>query len=281
MGLTTTDLVHAILRNLSRNTLRNALHKIRPSSPAVIALVIQLASLCLIGLSLVIAWRAFQIKLTLNQTILSQAILSLLITRWLQMAWWWCVIQPLFPIAVALMLLLPLPPSLYLLLFLASLAFYWSTYRTQVPYYPSTKNVWLAVDKLLPTDRPISFIDIGSGLGGLVLYLAKRFEGSSFLGVEIAPLPWLLSYVRAVISTAGQNRQCQFLRCNYEAMNFSEFDAVFAYLSPAAMNALWTKAKKEMRPGSMLMSYEFPVIGVEADLSICIENRKSLYVWYL
>ena len=277
MGLITTD------------WLRNLLQKSRPISPAVIALVIQLASFCVIGVSLIVAWRVFEFKPTLNQTIISQAVLTLLITRWFHLAWWWCVIQPLFPIAAALMLLLPLPPVLYLLLFLLSLAFYWSTYRTQVPYYPSTKNVWLAVDKLLPTGRPISFVDIGSGLGGLVLYLARRFENSKFLGVEIAPLPWLLSYLRVALKTTGQTNQCQFLRSNYETLNFSEFDVVFAYLSPAAMNALWIKAKSEMRPGSMLISYEFPVIGVEADLSICIENKSEqavgnenvLYVWNL
>lgn len=269
MGLNTTDL------------LRNLLQKTKPTSPAVIALVIQLASFCFIGLSLVIAWRVGQFKLTLNQAIISQAVLTLLITRWLKLAWWWCVIQPLLPIAAALMLLLPLPPSLYLLLFCLLLVFYWSTYRTQVPYFPSTKNVWLAVDKLLPTDRPVSFVDIGSGLGGLVLFLARRYEAGKFLGVEIAPLPWLLSYLRVTFNIGRQANKSQFLRANYEALDFSEFDVVFAYLSPAAMSALWDKAKKEMRPGSLLISYEFPIIGVEPDLSIYIENKKVLYGWRL
>lgn len=34
---------------------------------------------------------------------------------------------------------------------------------------------------------------------------------------------------------------------------------VFAYLSPAAMPALWSKAQREMRAGSFLASYEFEI----------------------
>lgn len=266
----------------------NLVRKYKLGSPAVIALLIQLASLCFIVTSLSVAWRTFQFKISFNQVIIFQAVLTLLITRWVNLAWWWCVIQPLFPFAIVLMLLLPLPPHLYLLLFLFSLMFYWSTYRTQVPYFPSTKYVWLAVEKLLPQGRSISFIDIGSGLGGLVLHLGNCRAESKFTGVEIAPLPWLLSYLRIKLN-AKDRSNTQFLRCNYETINFSEFDVVFAYLSPAAMSALWIKAKKEMRPGSILISYEFPIIEVDADLALNPKNtpkdkrtnRRKLYIWYL
>jgi len=261
-------------------TTTSLVQKIKPRSPAVIALLIQLAAFLLIALVLTFAWRAFQFKLSLNQAIIWQAILALLITRMCNLAWWWSVIQPLFPFALVLMLLLRLPPYLYLILFLFFLVFYWSAYRTQVPYFPSTKHVWLAVEKQLPQDRAISFVDIGSGLGGLVLYLASRFPESRFTGVEIAPLPWLLSYLRT-----GGKANAEFLRNTYEAMNFSEFDVIFAYLSPAAMSALWIKAEKEMRPGSMLISYEFPINEADPDLSIFPENKqingRKLFIWYL
>ncbi|MET3107591.1 SAM-dependent methyltransferase [Oxalobacteraceae bacterium GrIS 2.11] len=223
-----------------------------------------------------LAWRAFQFKLDLTQAILFQSVLTLALTRWLKLAWWWCLIQPLFPLAIAVTLLLPVPAYVYLLLFLFFLVFYWSTYRTQVPYYPSNKNVWLALEQLLPQDRPISFIDIGSGLGGLVLYLGTKYGAGRFTGVEIAPLPWLLSYLRLLMQARGRSGNTAFLRLNYEALNFSEYDVVFAYLSPAAMDALWKKAKREMRPGSILISYEFPFGEVDANLAGHLENRQEI-----
>ncbi|MBW8899209.1 MAG: class I SAM-dependent methyltransferase, partial [Massilia sp.] len=58
-------------------------------------------------------------------------------------------------------------------------------------------------------------------------------------------------------------------------------DAVFAYLSPAAMGALWRKAKSEMRPGSMLLSYEFAIADHPPGLSIVpAPGGPTLYVWF-
>jgi len=253
----------------------------KPASPAVVALLIQCAALFSLVLGLTIAWQAFQFKLSLPAVLVTQAVLTVLLTRWFGLAWWWCVMQPLFPFAVVSMLALPLPPWLYLLLFLILLAIYWSAYQTQVPYYPSTENAWQALENHLPGDKSFSLVDIGSGLGGLILYLSKKYPESTFTGVEIAPLPWLISYLRK----KARSGNVRFLRGNYEALNFADFDVVFAYLSPAAMPALWLKAKSEMRPGSMLVSYEFPVIGVKEHLSIYPENATSearkLYIWHL
>jgi len=253
-----------------------------PTSPAVIALLIQLAALCVLTLCLSIAWRAFQFKLGLVQVLVSQAVLTLMMTRWRNLAWWWCVIQPLFPFAVALMLMVPVPSWLYLALFLFFLAFYWSTYRTQVPYFPSNLKVWRALEKILPQDKPVSLVDIGSGMGGLIMHMGRKYPESKFTGVEIAPLPWLWSHFW---NATRNNGNTEFLRANYETLDFANFDVVFAYLSPAAMNALWIKAKKEMRPGTMLISYEFPVVGIVENLSIFPdnnrENSRKLYVWRL
>jgi hypothetical protein len=56
---------------------------------------------------------------------------------------------------------------------------------------------------------------------------------------------------------------------------------VFAYLSPAAMPALWQKARREMRPGSLLLSHEFPIPGKEADLVLRPQGGAALYGWRL
>ena len=41
--------------------------------------------------------------------------------------------------------MLHLPSSIYLLAFLFLLLLYWSTFRTQVPFYPSGAAVWAAL----------------------------------------------------------------------------------------------------------------------------------------
>ncbi len=177
---------------------------------------------------------------------------------------------------LVLALSLQLPPSLFLGAFLVFLLLYWSTFRTQVPFYPSRLSTWRAVENLLPGGGNIRFIDIGSGLGGLPLYLATRHPGGKFAGIEIAPLPWLVSSLRALLTRSSA---C-FQRGDYRLLNFADYDVVFAYLSPVAMPSLWEKASAEMRSGTLLLSYEFPIPDTPASAVIPSDDAgANLYVW--
>jgi SAM-dependent methyltransferase len=194
---------------------------------------------------------------------------------------WWRAIQFLFPPVLLLARqaadALALPPGAFLAVFLFLLLLYWSTFRTQVPYYPSGPRVWEAVAGQLPADRPLRVIDIGSGLGGLVLELARRRPDCEFSGIELAPLPWLVSRLRA----RATRSRAHFLLGDYDKLDFGDYDAVFAYLSPAAMGALWKKAEAEMRPGSVLLSYEFTIAERAPDRHVVTtDSRKILHIWH-
>lgn len=199
------------------------------------------------------------------------------LTRWRGLAVWWLAIQLVFPLALMQTQSLSVAPWIWLAAFLFLLALFWSTFRTQVPYYPSGRRVWDEVAKLLPQDRPVCAIDIGSGLGGLVLDLAARRPDSLFFGIELAPLPWLVSTLRAKLTGSS----ARFVRGDYESLDFANYDAVFAYLSPAAMPGLWKKAAREMRPGTILLSYEFLITEKAPDISIVpTGSGPPLYVWH-
>ena len=199
------------------------------------------------------------------------------LTWWRGLARWWCAIQCAFPLALYGALALDLPPLLFLVAFVFLLTLYWSTFRTQVPYYPSGKRAWDEVAALLPPGRRVAMIDIGSGLGGLVLDLARRRPESRFTGIELAPLPWLASRLRA----AAAGSSATFIRGDYEQLNFGDYDLVFAYLSPAAMSALWRKASAEMRPGAVLVSYEFLITEKAPDLTVApIGRGPNVFVWH-
>lgn len=207
---------------------------------------------------------------------LVQGLFAALLTRWRNLAGWWLPIQFLFPLALLGANTLAIPSWLFLAVFLVLLAVFWSTFRTQVPYWASGPRVWQAVAGLLPHDRPVRVIDIGSGLGGFTLDLARRRPNAACTGIELAPLPWLVSLLRAKLTAS----RAHFIRGDYEHLDFAEFDVVFCYLSPAAMPALYGKCLAEMKTGSKLMSYEFIIAECQPDLVIPItHNGVSLYVW--
>lgn len=243
--------------------------------PAVRALLIQVAAFPL-TLAIVYLLASSGLALSYWHVALVQGVLAALLSWWRGLASWWRAIQFGFPLALLGASQLAIPPAAFLAVFLFLLLLYWSTYRTQVPYYPSGRKVWEAVAAALPQDRPLRVIDIGSGIGGLVLELQRRRPESTIEGIELAPLPWLASRLRALVSGS----RARFIRGDYEKLDLGDYDAVFAYLSPAAMSALWRKAAREMRPGSTLFSYEFIIEDRPPSRIIrpTIEG-PALYMW--
>ncbi|MES2932072.1 MAG: class I SAM-dependent methyltransferase [Pseudomonadota bacterium] len=202
--------------------------------------------------------------------------IAALLTYHFKLARWWLFIQFFFPPSLFLMHGLHLPPVIFLCLFVVFLGLFWTTFRYQVPFYPSGLPAWEVVSTRLPKHGPYRFIDIGSGFGGLVLYLARRYPESFFSGIELAPLPWFVSWLRA----AYRRDQTRFIRGDYFDLDFSQYEVVFAYLSPAAMPALWQKAKAEMTTGSLLISYEFSIVG--AAPNFVLESKRGgtkIYGW--
>ena len=244
-------------------------------APAFKAILIQALAFPLM-LLLVYGMARAGAGLTLLAVALLQGVLAALITWRAGLARWWCAIGLLFAPALFIVDMLDLPPWLFLLAFVFLLSLYWSTFRTQVPFYPSGPRVWREVAELVAARPGVRLIDIGSGLGGLVLDLARRRPDGEFCGIELAPLPWLVSTVRARLAGSG----ARFIRGDYAALDFARYDVVFAYLSPAAMAALWQQAEAQMLPGSMLVSYEFKIDARAPDKTIAAtECGPLLYVW--
>ena len=244
--------------------------------PSVQALIIQcLSFLLLLGILYGLV-RLANVHLSVIAVVLLQGGLATLLSLWRGLAPWWLPIQFFFPGALIATLSLDLPPVLFLAAFVLLLALYWTTFRTQVPFFPSGLATWEAVAGLLPQDRPICFVDIGSGLGGLVLHLAGHRKDCAFTGIELAPLPWLISAIRA----RSRGSSGRFIRGDYTAQDLARYDVVFAYLSPAVMPSLWEKAQSEMRPGTLLLSYEFPIPDVKSHIIVLPDARgPALYGW--
>ncbi len=246
------------------------------SVPALQALFFQILSFFIVLLIARSLGAILGITMHLLLIAFLQGLIAAGLSYWRRMASWWIAIQFFFPFVLLFGLFLQLPPSLFLFAFLIFFFLYWSTFRTQVPFYPSNRVTWDAVAELLPKNKSVRLIDIGSGLGGLVLNLSARRPDSHFLGIEIAPLPWLVSKLRAQLTKS----RARFTRGDYGHLNFAEYDVVFAYLSPVAMPALWEKARTEMRPGTMLLSYEFSIPEVEPTLTVVpAVNKPKIYAW--
>ena len=245
--------------------------------PVLKALLVQCSAIPLSVIATGLIVQRFEIgSAMIASLLLLQGAIAAGITKIFKLAIWWIGMQFFFPITLYYALQIHLPPIFFLAAFLGLLTVYWTTFRTQVPFYPSNETVWAAVLSRMPPDSSLRFIDIGSGVGGLAMNIAFHRPFYEVTGVEIAPVPWLLSKLRNNI----KGLDCLFLRKNYERMDLSCYDVVFAYLSPAAMPKLWKKLEEEMQPGSIFFSYEFIIEGIEpSELIVSADNTRPLYMW--
>jgi hypothetical protein len=250
--------------------------------PATLAVLIQFAALITVAAitwTVNLATTAYldeSVRVSLFTFVLLQAAVATTFCYIASMASWWRWIHLCFPIAAWVMFQWHIPNGVYLVGFMISLSLFWTTFRTQVPFFPSRPMVWQQVAKIIPQNNPLQLIDIGSGLGDMSMYMARTRPDCQIEGIEIAPLPWMISYIRAKFCRS----RATFLLGNYQALDFANYDVIFAYLSPVAMGMLWEKASQEMRSGSLLISLEFEIPGVIENMRIAgNENSPSIYVW--
>ena len=269
--------------NFMKQYIRNKTEKIR-LVPALLAVIVQCTALLTVIISTKLiflvghAYFYTVLSFPILLLVIMQALFASLFSYWLGMASWWRLIHFSFPVIIWLMSQWQVPSEIYLTGFVFSLGLFWTTFRSQVPFFPSRPIVWQQLARLIPQDRPIRLIDIGSGLGDVAMHIAKIRADSLIEGVEVAPLPWLISYVRAKL----RRSTAIFKMGDYRALNFANYDVVFAYLSPVAMPALWQKASQEMKSGSLLISLEFEVPGIAPNLRIAgAKNSPMIYVWKL
>lgn len=194
---------------------------------------------------------------------------------WLRMMLWWLPIQFLFMPALIAALSLEIAPTWFFWAFMLLLAVYWSVFRTQVPLYLSSRTAWRALAEVLPAKADIRLVDLGSGLGGLLDFLGHLRPQGHFVGIEAAPLPFVLGWLRV------RGKNCDMRYGSFWHHKLAGYDVVYAYLSPVPMADLWRKVSAEMRPGSLFVSNTFTVPGVIPTEAIQVDDfhGSTLYIY--
>lgn len=243
------------------------------------------AKLLLLQLAAAVLWLALATPLMLSLGMLLSPLQHALgagaIAVALGVAWrlpgWWLPINFLFIPALLLMQGLGLASSWYLAAFVLLFLVYGGVARSQVPLYLSSQQAWHAVAERVPARGAV--VDLGSGLGGMLAFLSRQHPEGRYAGVETAPLPFLLCWLRAQLG----GRRYTILWNSLWKVDLRPFDVVYAYLSPVPMAALWLKVHAEMRPGTLFISNTFAVPGVEPTEVVQLDDlhHSKLFLYRL
>lgn len=204
-----------------------------------------------------------------------QSLVAAWVTKLLGLPVWWVWISLCFPSALVLALEAgDLPAWPFGVGFVVLYLVFSNTARERVPLYLTNRVTADALLSLMKQRNAKRFIDLGSGLGGVVR--AMDGEGRYAEGVESAPMVWFVSMVLSKLQRRGQ-----ILRQDIWSTDVSDKDIVYVFLSPEPMPQLYAKAQREMKPGSLLVSNSFAVPGVEAaEIWELADRRKTrLYLY--
>jgi hypothetical protein len=126
------------------------------------------------------------------------------------------------------------------------------------PYVPSPQSV--VSDMLRYADvGPNDFlIDLGSGDGRIVLTAAKVFGARGF-GVEIKDDLVRLSNEAA--KKEGLAERVKFMKQDLFKTDLSQASVITMYLLPDTVNLLKDKFLSELRPGTRIVSHDYPLTG--------------------
>jgi predicted O-methyltransferase YrrM len=184
---------------------------------------------------------------------------------------WWLALHAAAVPCAWLLLQVPLPPWVYLAAALLLALIQSNAASARVPLFLTSRRAVEALLARLPAGGRLRFLELGSGLGGVALAVARQRPGTLCTGIESAPLPYLLGAARNALAGAG----CNLVRRSFWRIHLAEYDVVYAYLSPAPMARLWDKAVAEMNPGALLVSNSFPIPGVVPEFEVQVDDATG------
>ena len=244
--------------------------------PALLALLLQLLAVCAVLLlhrGLLLAGLAVPLVVLIG---LQGTLAALLSWRCGQASWWW-LIHLLFVPGLWLAAHWQVAPGWLLAALLLVLLLNWNSLGERVPLYLTGRRTERELQGLLADLPPtLRMVDLGCGLAGTLCRLAERYPQGQFVGVETAPLVFLLAWLRCL----GRANCRVYYRSLWDEP-LGDYDVAYCFLSPAPMPRLWQKVQAEMRPGSRLISNTFAIPGVPAQRVIELHDwrRSCLLLW--
>lgn len=227
-----------------------------------------------IAATAVLHWVMPQVLAGMWTLAITQGFMAVMASKLLKQPRWWQPMHLLFLPAILAATTLELPSVVYLGAFAVLTLVFWGTAGGDVPLFLSSRSVALALAEIADDERARRLVDLGAGVGSVVVPLAKHFPLLQVEAWERAPIPWAI--------TAWRGRNLDNLHLHRRSLwecPLAEYDVVFAFLSPAVMQEIGDKVRQEMRPGALFVSSAFPVPGWQPEVQVDIEDRQATVLY--
>ena len=151
--------------------------------------------------------------------------------------------------------------------------------KLDAPYVSTPQSVVDAMLRLADVKRNEMVYDLGCGDGRIVISAARTF-GARGVGIDIDPKR--IDEANAAARGAGVAGLVRFAIQDLFQTDFSDADVVAVYLFPELNARLLPKFRRELRPGTRVVSHQFligdwPPVARETVWSGTIDHQ--VYLW--
>jgi SAM-dependent methyltransferase len=149
--------------------------------------------------------------------------------------------------------------------------------RTPDMYFAPTRHVVAdAMLNLAGVKADDLVYDLGSGDGRIVILAAQKY-GARGVGIELDPR--LVEISRLVAREGEVAHRVSFIEEDLFSANISDATVVTLYLSTSANRQLEPKLRRELKPGTRIVSHQFPIGNWTPDKVIRAEDGTDLFLW--
>lgn len=131
-----------------------------------------------------------------------------------------------------------------------------ATRTPDIFFAPTSQPVVQEMLELARVTRDDVVYDLGSGDGRIVVLAAQTY-GARGVGIELDPR--LVASSRQVAKDAGLDDKVTFIEGDLFTADISAATIVTLYLSTSVNRELEPKLRRELRPGTRIVSHQFPI----------------------
>ncbi len=188
--------------------------------------------------------------------------------------------------------------TLILFIFLASLAY---ASASGAPWVPTWKKDLERICKLADLRDGETFVELGCGNGRVCRYIAQhsktpssfeegagggRVELPRVIGVELSLLQFCVAWIQAKMSrlsarggsaSGGKNIEMKFGNAFHQ--DLSRVDVVYMFLMPETYQKIRPKLESELKSGSRVVTYVWPIPGWEPSIVDEVEGSQKIYLY--
>ena len=166
---------------------------------------------------------------------------------------------------------------LVLLVFLVLCSAFWAYLLVfvlwyKVPLISTSKTVLKEALMLADIKSGEKVVELGCGWARFLFMAAKAEPKADYLGIEVLkPVLWR-NRIKA------KNLPITFQNKDFFRVDFSEADVIYCYLWDSIIAQIYEQKWSELKPGSRLVSYDFPIKALTPKETVKL-GKSTLYLY--